>query len=162
MKSWASPVSDMKKFLKGFVYAGRGFLYCLSERNFRFHLCAAAIVIFVAVSFYELTRGEWAVLLLTIGLVPALEAVNTSLERLCDRVEADQNVLIRHAKDCAAAAVLIASAAAVAVGISLFGDSVRLMSMLRYFFGDLWHLLLLICVIVGGVMVVLLPERLKK
>lgn len=134
MKSWALPVNDMKKFLKSFVYAGRGFLHCLGERNFRFHLCAAAIVIFAAASFYELTRGEWAVLLLTIGFIPALEAVNTSLERLCDRVERENNELIRHAKDCAAAAVLIASAAAVAVGISLFGDVERLTAMLRYFF----------------------------
>ena len=152
----------MKKFLKGFVYAGRGFLHCLSERNFRFHLCAAAIVIFVAAGFYELTRGEWAVLLLTIGLVPALEAANTSLERLCDRVEGEQNELIRHAKDCAAAAVLISAIAAVAVGISLFGDGERLMAMLRYFFCDAFHAVLLLAVIAGAVMVVFIPERHKK
>ena len=152
----------MKKFLKGFVYAGRGFLHCLSERNFRFHLCAAAIVIFVASGFYELTRGERAVLLMTIGLVPALEAVNTSLERLCDRVDGGQNDLIRHAKDCAAAAVLIASVAAVAVGISLFGDGERLMAMLRYFFCDKFHAMLLIAVIAGAAMVVFIPERFKK
>ncbi len=151
----------MKRFLKGFVYAGRGFLHCLGERNFRFHLCAAAFVIFVAAGFYELSRGEWAVLLLTIGAVPALEAVNTSLERLCDRVEGEQNELIRHCKDCAAASVLIMSAAAVAVGISLFGDAERLGAMLRYFLDPL-HGILLLSAIVGAVLVVLLPERLKK
>ncbi len=151
----------MKKFLKGFVYAGRGFLHCLGERNFRFHLCAAAFVVFVAEGFYELSCGEWAVLLLTLGAVPALEAVNTSLERLCDRVEDKSNELIRHCKDCAAAAVLIMSAAAVAVGVSLFGEAERLGAMLKWFCDPI-HGILLLAAITGAVLVVLLPERLKK
>ncbi len=151
----------MKKFLKGFVYAANGLLHCLSERNFRFHLCAAGFVIFVAVGFYELSRGEWAVLLLTMGMVMSAEAVNTSLERLCDRVEQGRDELIRHCKDCAAAAVLIAAVCSVAVGISLFGDLQRLAAMLRYFTEPL-HGVLLLAAIVGAVLVVLLPERLKK
>ncbi len=149
----------MKKFLKGFVYAGRGFVHCLGERNFRFHLCAAAFVIFVAACFYELTRGEWAVLLLTIGAVPAAEAANTSLERLCDKVEKEQDELIRRCKDCAAAAVLIASAAAVAVGVALFGDIGRLSVMLRYFFCDAIHTILLLLALAGAVMVIFIPDR---
>lgn len=152
----------MKKFLKSFVYAGRGFIYCLGERNFRFHLCAAAFVIFVAASFYELTRAEWAILLLTIGAVHAFEAMNTALERLCDRVDKEQNELIRRCKDCAAAAVLISAMAAIAVGISLLGDSEQLSAMLRYFFCDAVHAVLLLLAIVGAVMVVLIPERLKN
>ncbi len=152
----------MKKFLKSFVYAGRGFIYCLSERNFRFHLCAAAFVIFVAASFYELTRAEWAILLLTIGTVHAFEAMNTALERLCDRVDKEQNEFIRRCKDCAAAAVLISAMAAIAVGIALFGDAERLSAMLRYFFCDAVHAVLLLLAIVGAVMVVLIPERLKN
>ena len=162
MTSWASPASDMIKFLKSFAYAGRGFIHCLGERNFRFHMCAAAFVIFVAAGFYELTRAEWAVLLLTIGAVPAFEAVNTALERLCDRVDKEQNEFIRRCKDCAAAAVFIAAIASVAVGIALFGDAERLSAMLRYFFCDPVHAILLLLAIAGAVMVVLIPERFKK
>ncbi len=152
----------MKKFLKGFVYAGRGFMCCLKERNFRFHLCAAALVIFVAAGFYELSRGEWAVLLLTIGSVSAFEAVNTALERLCDRVDKEHNELIRCCKDCSAAAVLIAAIAAVGVGIALFGDAEKLGVMLRYFFCDALHAVLLLLALAGAAMVVFIPERNSK
>lgn len=152
----------MKKFLKSFVYAGRGICCAFTERNFRFHICAAAFVIFFAASFYELTRAEWAVLLLTTGLVPALEAVNTSIERLADKVSTQQDDNIRRCKDCAAGAVLIASFAAVAVGIVLLGDIERLQSIAHFYFSDIWRLFSLLLAVAAAVFLVLLPERLKK
>lgn len=152
----------MKKFLKGFVYAGRGFVTALYERNFRFHLCAAAFVIFVAASFYELSKAEWAVLLLTIGLVIALEALNTAVEHLADEVTKEKSEQIKRCKDCAAAAVLIAAIAAVAVGIVLLGDIKRLSAMWEFYISDIWRMLSLIAAVIGAVLFVLLPERYKK
>jgi diacylglycerol kinase (ATP) len=59
----------------------------------------------------------WAALvLLSTGLVLALEALNGALEYLADRVHPDWAEEIGHAKDAAAGAVLIASLAAAAVG----------------------------------------------
>jgi diacylglycerol kinase (ATP) len=58
-----------------------------------------------------------ALVLLSIGLVLALEAVNGALEYLADRVHPDWAKEIGHAKDAAAGAVLIASLAAAAVGL---------------------------------------------
>lgn len=152
----------MKKFLKGFVYAGRGFITALYERNFRFHLCAAAFVIFVAASFYELSKAEWAVLLLTIGVVIALEALNTAVEHLANEVTQEKSEHIRRCKDCAAAAVLIAAIAAVAVGIVLLGDIERLSAMWEFYSSDIWRMLSLIAAVTGAVLFVLLPERYKK
>lgn len=152
----------MKKFFKGFVYAGRGFVTALYERNFRFHLCAAAIVIFVAASFYELSKAEWAILALTIGSVLALEALNTAIEHLSNEVTQEKSEHIRRCKDCAAAAVLISAIAAVAVGIALLGDIERLSAMWEFYSSDIWRMLSLIAAVIGAVLFVLLPERYKK
>ena len=151
----------MKKFLKGFVYAWRGLGFALTQRNFRFHICAVVFVSLFAASFYELSRGEWAVLLLTMGLVPALEAANTSIEQLADKVSAEKDERIRHCKDCAAAAVLISAIAAVAVGISLFGDAERLAAVWKYFSGNILRIILLLLGAACAVVFVLLPDRRK-
>jgi undecaprenol kinase len=59
----------------------------------------------------------WAALvLLSIGFVLALEAVNGALEYLADRLHPDWAEEIGHAKDAAAGAVLLASLASAAVG----------------------------------------------
>ena len=107
-------------FIKGFYYAGRGIAAACGQRNFRFHLCAAAFVIFFAARFYSFSAERWALLLLTCGSVLVPEAVNTSIEKLADKVSPETDPLIKAAKDCAAGAVLIAAVFAVAVGFFLF------------------------------------------
>ncbi len=148
----------MKKFLKGFVYAGRGIITALHERNFRFHLCAAAFVIYFAACFYSLSHAEWAALILTISAVIALEAANTAIERLADAVTTEQNENIRRCKDCAAAAVLIAAIAAVAVGVVLFGDMQALRGILAFYMENLWRLVSLAAAVAGAAMFVFLPR----
>ena len=123
----------MKKFFKGFAYAGRGIYEALKQRNFRFHICAALSVIFFGVKFYSFSRGEWAALLLTIMSVLALEAINTAIEKLADKACPEQNVLIRKCKDCAAGAVLIAAIFSVIIGAVLFWNTERFYLIVQYF-----------------------------
>jgi undecaprenol kinase len=60
----------------------------------------------------------WVALCILSGAaVLAAELVNTALEHLADRLHPEQHPTIRAAKDCAAAAVLLASIAAVLIGI---------------------------------------------
>lgn len=61
------------------------------------------------------------ILLLCISSVIALEALNSALEVLCDRVSKEQDPLIGQAKDLAAASVLWAAIMAFIIGILLFG-----------------------------------------
>ena len=110
----------MRAFFKGFVYAGRGLWFCLRhERNFRIHLVAAAAVLGLA-PFFRLSRGEWAVLLVTLALVIGAEALNTAVEQAVDLASPDRHPKARAAKDAAAGAVLVCAAAAVGVGFALF------------------------------------------
>lgn len=110
----------LKALLRSFRYAGRGVWYCLRrERNFRIHLIAALYVLLFA-GYFSLTRGEWAALLLTLGLVPAAEALNTAVEQAVDTATDRRTETACHAKDAAAGAVLLCAAAAAAVGVVLF------------------------------------------
>ena len=148
-------------FFKGFFYAGRGLLNALAERNFRFHLCAAATVIFFAAKFYSFDKAEWAILLLTCAVVLSLECVNTALERLCDKVCPEKDELIRKCKDIAAGAVLVSAVFAVVIGIILFWD-IEKFAEIVYFFSEPLKLILLIIGILLEAAFVFLPKQKTK
>lgn len=90
------------------------------ERNMRIHftalglLCAVSLVV-------GLNALEWAVLLLAAGAVIGLELLNSAVERAVDLAEPHENELAAQAKNLAAGGVLVASVAAVLVGILVLG-----------------------------------------
>lgn len=107
-------------FLKGFKYAFFGFIYCIkNERNMRIHTVAAMYVLVFA-RFFTFSRSEYAVLLLTIGGVISVEALNTAVECLADRITKEKDPLVKAAKDCSAGAVLILAVISAAIGAVLF------------------------------------------
>lgn len=120
-------------FFKGFYYAGRGIVTACGQRNFRFHLCVTAFVIFFAARFYSFSAERWALLMLTCGAVLSLEIVNTAIEKLADKVSLEKDPLIKAAKDCAAGAVLIAAVFAVVIGFLLFWDPAVFQLIMLYF-----------------------------
>lgn len=118
---------------RSFVYAGRGIFTCIkNERNMRIHLCAAFYVLLL-MPFYGFTRGEKALVFLCIGLVTALEAVNTAVESAVDLISPKKHPLAGLAKDAAAGAVLFAAIGAAAVGVTLYFDTAVLKSIFDWF-----------------------------
>lgn len=119
--------------MKCFLYALRGIAETIkSERNMRIHLCFAFYV--TAAGFVcKIGRAEWLAVLLCIGLVTALECVNTALERLCDTVHPEKSSGIRFAKDAAAGAVLCAAVLSAAVGGVIFFNSAAVKVTLDFF-----------------------------
>ncbi len=90
-----------------------------TQRNALIHLGIAALVV-AAGALLGFSAWEWAVLLLTIGLVLMAEAFNTALEALVDLAGPEERPLARRVKDLAAAAVLLAALFSVAIGAVLF------------------------------------------
>lgn len=134
---------NMKAFLRGFGYAASGIAHCLrQERNFRFHMAAGLYVLMLA-PYFELSRGEWAALILTIGLVMAAEALNTAVEILVDRLSPNRCDAARVVKDVAAGAVLLCAGAAVGVAIALFTRADGWAAMGQDFTQQLWKPILL-------------------
>lgn len=66
----------------------------------------------------------WAVMALTIGLVAAVELLNTALEVLADHLHPAHHPAIGLCKDVAAGAVLVASLMALVVGLAFVLDQV--------------------------------------
>jgi diacylglycerol kinase len=105
---------------QSFAHAMRGVRLLLrTERNFIIHALAAIAV--VGLGWYvHLCQWEWVAVVLCIVNVMAIEAINTALEKLCDKVEPDHNPVIHDIKDIAAGAVLAVAAGAAIVGAIIF------------------------------------------
>ncbi|MCH5195765.1 MAG: diacylglycerol kinase family protein [Oscillospiraceae bacterium] len=149
------------RFFRSFYCAARGIFEAAKGRNFKIMLCIGALVIFFAARFYELSEMEWAVMFLTVGAVLSIEAVNTSVERLADKVCGEKDELIRKAKDCAAGGSLIISIFAVAIGVSLFWREEKFSEIIS-FFSEPLRIVILAAVLVLMVIFVIFPRRKKK
>jgi len=112
-------VSWLAERAASFRFALRGLAVFAREPNARIHAAVALAVIVLAAAL-DVPRRDWALLALAIGLVLALEALNTALEALADHVARGTHPLVARAKDVAAAAVLIAALTAAAVGLLVF------------------------------------------
>jgi diacylglycerol kinase (ATP) len=105
-------------FLKGFVYAWKGIAAGAAGRNFL--MLAAAVGVIVLGCFLDISGVEWALLTLSMGLVLALELLNTAGEKLVDFLSPDHDPRYGMVKDILAGAVLVASLAAAIVGALVF------------------------------------------
>jgi diacylglycerol kinase len=114
------PAIPRSGFLRSFSFAGQGVWYVVrTQRNMRVHLLAGAVAI-VAGLVLRIGAADWACVLLAIGLVLTAETLNTVVEALTDLCTDEYHPLAKIAKDAAAGAVLIASAAALGVGLAVF------------------------------------------
>ena len=104
-----------------FVCAVNGLVYTLrTQRNTWIELTATVVVIIAGI-WLRIRPVEWALLALTVGMILALEAVNSAIEALVDLVSPEYHELARIAKDCAAGAMLFAVLGSLGVAISIFG-----------------------------------------
>lgn len=111
---------SLRKRADSFRYAFQGLADLLrSQPNARIHL-AVAVAVAMAGFFFRISHMEWIAVVICIALVLALEAVNTALEYLTDLVSPDFHPLAGKVKDASAAAVLVAAAGALVVGIIIF------------------------------------------
>jgi undecaprenol kinase len=117
-----------QSFAQRLSYAASGILGAIrTEASFRTQLLLAI----VAAVTLALLRPPlvWVALCIVSGAaVLAAELVNTALEHLADRLHPEQHPAIRAAKDCAAAAVLVASLAALLIGILTLGVGLHLLN----------------------------------
>ena len=85
-----------------------------SESSFKLQ-AVAAIVVVAALLWLRPAPVWWALAALTVSFVLAAELVNTAIEHLADHLHPELHPKIKLVKDCAAAAVLVASLGALAV-----------------------------------------------
>ena len=121
----ASSASTGARIVRSFGFAFEGLAALVrTQPNFRIHLVAAVFALVLGVVL-RLSTAEMALLVLTVGTVLVVEALNTCLETLCDLVSPTYHPLVKKCKDVSAAAVLIAALAAVGVAALVFLPRLR-------------------------------------
>ena len=107
----------LKGVWRSFGYAWEGLRYAWrSQRNFRIEAYLALLALAAALGL----GVDPVPVLLLILVVLTLELLNTALEAAIDLTSPDPHPLAKAAKDTSAAAVLVASVLAAAVGAWLF------------------------------------------
>ena len=113
-------MNRINKHLKSYRYALRGiYIAFRDENNMTFHLVAAIIVVLLNIGL-NISKTEWLITLLLIGLAWMAEVFNTAIETLADRVTKEQDPLIAKAKDLASGAVIIICGFAVICALIIY------------------------------------------
>jgi undecaprenol kinase len=110
----------MNRLRKSFIYAFRGLATIIrEEQNFQVHLMLASATLVLGV-LLGISRIEWCLLAIVIGMVVLMEAINSAVERVTDVLRPRINEYAKEIKDITAAAVMISSIVAVIVGLLIF------------------------------------------
>lgn len=110
-RSWSHKFADAFRGLRRAIR---------SQNSFAVHLTVAVAVV-IAGTVLRVSLAEWCLLVGAIGFVFTAEVFNTAIESLARAHDVGRHPRIRDALDMASAAVLVAAATAVAIGIVIFG-----------------------------------------
>ena len=119
MKKNNQPFSILKR-AKSFTFAFNGLKILIQEEHNSWIHIAIVICATVAGFLLHISFIEWVAVVLCIGLVIALELVNSAIENMADFVSPQKNEIIKKVKDLSAAAVLIAAICSAIVGLIVF------------------------------------------
>ncbi len=111
---------SISKRLKSFSFAFNGLKILVQEEHNAWIHIFVAVCVLIAGFLLQISIIEWIIIVLCIGLVFALELINSAIENLADFVSPQKNEIIKKVKDLSAAAVLIAAFCSVIVGLVVF------------------------------------------
>lgn len=106
--------------IRSFKFAFVGLWTMLKTQHNAWIHAAATLTVIAAGTFFSLSAAHWCLLTLAIMAVWTAEALNTAFEFLADVASPEFHPTVKHAKDIAAAAVLISAIGAVAIGSLVF------------------------------------------
>jgi diacylglycerol kinase len=109
----------MKGFFNSLQYAFKGIRLVFSGRNFRIQFALFVLAVCAGV-YFHIARFEWLSIFALSALVLGSEAINTSIEQLCDLYSKEHHPKIERIKDMAAGGVLIICFFALIGGILIF------------------------------------------
>ncbi|HSB67094.1 MAG TPA: diacylglycerol kinase family protein [Anaerolineales bacterium] len=116
------PDGFLKSRSKAFKYAFSGWWFVIrTQRNAWIHMVVSVAVIIMSLLLH-ISPTHWALILLAIALVWIAEFLNTALEAVVDlATNHAEHELARVGKDVGAAAVLIAAASSMVIGLLILG-----------------------------------------
>lgn len=114
-------ISFLKRYIHKFQYAFAGLFHGIrKDSSILLQFCIGVLVLAIC-SVLSLKAWEWITILFAIGMVIALEFVNSAIETIVDMISPQYSEGAKKAKDYAAAAVLVMSIVAAIAGIFIIG-----------------------------------------
>jgi diacylglycerol kinase len=108
--------------IKSFKYAFEGLFHAImTEPNFRIQVMITLTSVILG-KIFKITRTEWSILVISIGLLLIVEIINTVIEEIMDQLFKEKREGVKIIKDLSAAAVLTTSFVALTNLILIFGQ----------------------------------------
>ena len=113
-----------KKFLSGrfksLGFALNGAIKLATTEHSVMVQSSIAVLLVIAGFYFEISREEWMFQTLAIGLVLAIEGLNTAVEKVADFIHPEFHEKIGFIKDIAAGAVFFAAMTAITIGCFIY------------------------------------------
>ena len=112
--------SFVKNRIKSIGFAFKGALHLIkNEASIQVQLVIGIILTIVGF-YFELSTTEWIIQVLVIGLIIAIEGINSAIEEVADFIHPDYHKKIGLIKDISAGAVFIFATTAVIIGFIIY------------------------------------------
>lgn len=106
--------------VKSVGYAFKGAILLLkTEASIQIQFVIAVLVT-IAGFYFDISKTEWMMQFLSIGLVMGIEGLNTAVESIADFIHPEHDKKIGFIKDISAGAVFIAAVVAVIIGFIIY------------------------------------------
>ena len=112
--------SFVKNRLRSLKYAYKGLYKLIQTENSIKLQIAAAVAITIIGFVMRITSTEWIIQILSIGLVLAVEGLNTAIEKIADFIHPEHHDKIGEIKDIAAGAVSFSALAALGIALVIY------------------------------------------
>lgn len=106
--------NSVKNSLDGLFYAYR------YEQSLWIHGFATVVAIILGICF-KIRLSEWAIIFIALGIILALELINTAIEAAVDLTTTEIHPLAKIAKDCGSAASFVMSIVSIVISLFVFG-----------------------------------------
>ena len=106
--------------LKSMVFAAKGAFKLITTEHSVMVQSTVAVCMIIAGFYFGITKAEWLIQTLAIGLVLGVEGLNTAVEKIADFIHPDYHERIGFIKDIAAGAVFFAAITAIAIGAIIY------------------------------------------
>lgn len=106
--------------LKSFKFAIEGALKLITTEHSIMVQCFLGITVTIAGFYFDISKTEWLVQTLAVGLVLSIEGLNTAVEKIADFIHPNFHERIGFIKDIAAGAVFFAALTAIVLGLIIY------------------------------------------
>lgn len=109
------------RFSKSIKYSLDGLFYAYRyEQSLWIHGFVSLIAISMGIIF-QIKLSEWAIIFIALGIILALELINTAIEAAVDLTTSKIHPLAKIAKDCGSAASFVMAIVSIIISLFVFG-----------------------------------------